>query len=100
MKVIMDLCIIPMGVGISVSEYVVVCHEVLKKAGLKTQLHAYGTNVEGEWDVVMAAVKECHERVHGKGAPLITTTIKMGTRVDREQTIEDKVSSVLDKIER
>ena len=33
MKVIIDLCVIPMGVGVSVSEYVVACHEVLKDAG-------------------------------------------------------------------
>lgn len=98
MKVIMDLCVIPMGVGVSVSEYVAACHEVLKKAGLKTQLHAYGTNIEGDWDEIMSAVKECHAKVHGMGAPRITTTIKMGTRIDREQTIEDKVSSVLEKI--
>lgn len=98
MKVIMDLCVIPMGVGVSVSEYVVACHEVLKKSGLKTQLHAYGTNIEGEWDDVMEAVKLCHEKVHGMGAPRITTTIKMGTRVDRPQTMDDKVSSVMDKL--
>jgi len=98
MNVIMDLCIIPMGVGVSVSEYVVACHEVLKERGLRTQLHAYGTNVEGEWDEVMAAVKECHEKVHGMGAPRITTTIKMGTRVDRPQTMQDKVGSVMDKL--
>lgn len=97
MKVIMDLCVIPMGVGVSVSEYVVACHTILKEAGLKSQLHAYGTNVEGEWDEVMAAVKKCHEKVHGMGAPRITTTIKMGTRVDRSQTMEDKITSVLDK---
>jgi uncharacterized protein (TIGR00106 family) len=99
MKVIMDLCVVPIGVGVSVSAYVVACHQVLKKAGLKTQLHAYGTNIEGEWDEVMAAVKVCHEKVHAMGAPRITTTIKMGTRVDRSQTMEQKVSSVLDKIQ-
>jgi uncharacterized protein (TIGR00106 family) len=99
MKVIMDLCVVPIGVGVSVSEYVVACHQVLKKTGLKTQLHAYGTNIEGEWDEVMAAVKVCHEKVHAMGAPRITTTIKMGTRVDRSQTMEQKVSSVLDKIQ-
>lgn len=97
MKVIMDLCVIPMGVGVSVSEYVVACHEVLKESGLKTQLHAYGTNIEGEWDEVMEAVKACHDKVHGLGAPRITTTIKMGTRVDRDQTMEEKISSVIDK---
>ena len=99
MNVIMDVCIIPMGVGVSVSEYVVECHQILKNAGFKTQLHAYGTNVEGDWDSVMAAVKACHEKVHGMGAPRITTTIKMGTRVDRSQTMEDKVSSVISKME-
>jgi uncharacterized protein (TIGR00106 family) len=98
MNVIMDLCVVPLGVGVSVSEYVVACNEILKKAGLKTQLHAYGTNIEGEWDKVMSAVKDCHEKVHGMGAPRITTTIKLGTRIDRAQTMEDKVSSVLDKM--
>ncbi len=98
MNVIMDVCVIPMGVGVSVSEYVVECHKILKKAGLKTQLHAYGTNVEGNWDEVMAAVKACHEKVHAMGAPRITTTLRLGTRTDRPQTMEDKVSSVLSKL--
>ncbi len=98
MNVIMDLCLVPMGVGVSVSEYVAACHEVLKEAGLKTELHAYGTNIEGEWEEVMAAVKACHEKVHLMGAPRITTTIKMGTRIDRQQTMEDKVTSVVTRL--
>lgn len=32
------------------------------------------------------------------GAPRITTTIKLGTRVDREQSMEDKVRSVEAKL--
>lgn len=98
MQVIMDLCIVPLGVGVSVSAYVAECHRVLQTAGLKTQLHAYGTNIEGDWDVVMAAVKQCHERVHAMGAPRITTTIKLGTRIDRDQTMADKVRSVEEKL--
>jgi uncharacterized protein (TIGR00106 family) len=98
MKVIMDLCIVPLGVGVSVSTYIAACQKILKKAGLKTQLHAYGTNIEGEWDEVMAAVKECHAEVHRLGAPRITTTIKLGTRIDREQTMADKVNSVMEKL--
>ena len=94
MQVILDLCVVPLGVGVSVSRYVAECHRVLQEAGLKHQLHAYGTNIEGEWDEVMAAVKHCHERVHQMGAPRITTTIKLGTRVDRVQTMADKVTSV------
>ena len=94
MKVIMDLCVVPIGVGVSVSKYVTACERILKEAGLKTHLHAYGTNIEGEWDTVFAAVKKCHEVVHEMGAPRITTTIKIGTRTDRNQTMEDKVRSV------
>lgn len=94
MKVICDLCVVPIGVGVSLSEYIVECTKVLREAGLKTQLHPYGTIIEGEWDDVFAAVKRCHEAVHAKGAPRITSTIKVGTRVDRVQTMEEKVQSV------
>jgi len=98
MKVIMDLCVVPMGVGVSVSRYVAACEHILAEAGLETELHAYGTNIEGEWDTVFAAVKRCHEVIHGMGAPRITTTIKLGTRTDRDQTMADKVRSVQSKL--
>jgi uncharacterized protein (TIGR00106 family) len=98
MRVIADLCVVPLGVGVSVSEYVVACEKVLKEAGLNTKLHAYGTNIEGEWDEVFAAIKRCHEVVHQMGAPRITTTLKFGTRTDRVQTMEDKVKSVEKKL--
>jgi len=99
MRVVVDLCVIPLGGDPSLSGYIAECQRVLQEAGLSTHLHAYGTNVEGEWDVVMAAVKQCHERVHAMGAPRISTTIKLGTRIDREQSMADKVSSVQAKLE-
>jgi uncharacterized protein (TIGR00106 family) len=98
MKVIVDFCLVPMGVGVSVSKYIVECEKILNDAGLKTQLHAYGTNIEGEWDEVFAAIKRCHEHIHGMGVPRISTTIKLGTRIDREQTMEDKIRSVQEKL--
>lgn len=94
MKVIVDLCVIPLGVGVSVSKYVTECQKVLKDAGLEHQLHAYGTNIEGEWDDVFTAIKRCHEAVHAMGAPRITTSIKVGTRTDRQQSMQDKIASV------
>ena len=94
MKVIADLCVVPLGVGVSVSEHVAACQRVLQEAGLEHQLHAYGTNVEGEWDDVFAAIRRCHEVVHEMGAPRISTTLKFGTRIDREQAMSDKIQSV------
>ncbi len=98
MKVLVDLCIVPIGVGVSLSTYIAECEKVLTAAGLKTYLHSYGTNIEGEWDDVFAAIKQCHEKVHAMGAPRITTTIKAGTRTDRNQTMEDKIDSVKSKL--
>ena len=98
MHVIVDLCVVPVGVGTSVSRYVAACQEVLEAAGLSHSMHAYGTNIEGEWDDVMAAVKRCHEVVHEMGAPRISSTMKVGTRTDRSQSMADKVYSVQAKL--
>lgn len=98
MKVIADVCVIPMGIGVSVSKQVAVCERILAEAGLKTKLHAYGTNVEGEWDAVFGAIKRCHEELHRMGVPRISTNVRMGTRTDREQGMDDKIRSVEDKL--
>ena len=97
MKVIVDLCLVPIGVGVSVSDYIAACQKVIADAGLEHSLHAYGTNIEGEWDDVFAAIKHCHEAVHAMGAPRIHTNIKCGTRTDRKQSMRDKVESVISK---
>ena len=98
MHVIIDLCVVPIGVGTSVSAYVAACQKVLEEAGLSHTMHAYGTNIEGDWDAVMAAVKRCHEVVHAMGAPRISSTMKVGTRTDRRQSMADKVESVQAKL--
>jgi uncharacterized protein (TIGR00106 family) len=98
MKVIVDLCIVPLGVGVSLSTYIAACERVLAEAGLETRLHANGTNIEGEWEDVFAAIERCHEAVHEMGAPRISTTIKLGTRTDRNQSLDDKVRSVEEKL--
>lgn len=100
MKVIVDLCVVPSGVGTSVSKYVAACQNIFEQAGIKHHLHAFGTNLEGEWDDVFAAIKRCQEVVHEMGAPRILTTLKVGTRTDRDQTMEQKVMSVVEKLER
>ena len=98
MNVIADLCVVPIGVGVSVSKYIAECERILKDAGLKTKLHAYGTNIEGEWDTVFDAIKQCHQVVHEMGAPRISTTLKFGTRTDRAQTMDDKINSVVHQL--
>jgi uncharacterized protein (TIGR00106 family) len=94
MIVIADFCVIPIGVGVSLGSHIAVCEKILLKAGLKVKLHAYGTNIEGEWDQVMQAIKDCHDALHSMGVPRISSTLRLGTRIDRPQTMEDKIRSV------
>jgi uncharacterized protein (TIGR00106 family) len=98
MKVIAEFTIIPIGVGVSLSQYVAACERVLAGTGLHFELHANGTNIEGEWDAVMDAIKRCHETLHGMGVPRISTMVKIGTRTDREQMMAEKVGSVREKL--
>lgn len=98
MKVMLDFCVVPLGVGVSVSAHVAECQRVLQASGLSHQMHPYGTVVEGDWDEVFAVLRQCHERIHAMGAPRITTSLRLGTRTDREQSMEDKLASVREKL--
>jgi uncharacterized protein YqgV (UPF0045/DUF77 family) len=83
MKAIADISIIPLGVGLSLSSYVAACEKVFNEHGLEPRLHANGTNVEGEL-----------------GVPRIATNLRLGTRIDREPSMDAKMRSVQEKIER
>ena len=94
MKVIADLSIVPLGVGVSLSRYVAAVEKILREAGLNATLHANGTNVEGEWDEVFAALKRCHEVLHEMGVPRVSTNLRCSTRTDRDQSLEGKIAAV------
>lgn len=94
MKIIAELSLIPLGVGLSLSKYIAECEHVLKKKKLTIQLHAEGTNIEGEFDEVFNAIRECIEAVHKLGAPRIVTNVKISSRTDKAETMESRMKSV------
>jgi uncharacterized protein (TIGR00106 family) len=96
--VVADVCVIPMGVGLSVSEHVKECEKIFDSAGLEHMLHGYGTNIAGPWDDVMGAVKRCHQTMHDMDAVRVSSSMRFGTRTDRVQSIRDKVKSVENKL--
>lgn len=99
LNVMADLCVVPMGVGLSVSEYVKECEKIFDAAGLEKQLHGYGTNIAGPWPRVMGAVKACHDKMHDMGAVRVSSSMRFGTRTDRAQSIRDKIISVEQKLQ-
>jgi uncharacterized protein (TIGR00106 family) len=93
MKVIVDLCVVPIGVGVNLAPYIAACERVLLDACLKIQLHPNGTAIEGEWGPVFAAIEACHQAVHAMGCPRVYTTVKINTRTDKDPSLEDQVAS-------
>jgi uncharacterized protein (TIGR00106 family) len=91
MKALAEIQVIPIGVGVSVRKEVRRAHEVIRSSGLEVQLHAYGTNVEGNLETILSTVQRIHETLHAEGTPRLSTTIKIGTRTDKEASLEGKL---------
>ncbi|KAL2124363.1 hypothetical protein VTJ04DRAFT_728 [Mycothermus thermophilus] len=95
-----DFCLVPIGTGnVSVAKEVAEVQKVLKASGVKYTLHSAGTTVEGSWDEVMKVVGQCHSAVHQLGAVRIQTSMRVGSRIDKAQTAEEKVKRVQDILE-
>ncbi len=94
MWVSIDFCIIPIGVGVSLSPYIKACLPIIEEHSLDYELGPNGTAIEGEWDQVFECVKNCHLVVHSKGAKRVYTTLKVNTRTDKKQLFREKVQSL------
>jgi len=96
---IMEVSVIPVGGGTaSLGDTVVETLKPLKQQGLKFELNAMGTNLEGDLDTLFRAVRQMHEAGFKKGAPRVLTVIKLDDRRDKELSMEYKVKSVLEKL--
>jgi len=91
MKALAEIQVIPLGVGVSVRRQVMRAHEILAASGLTAELHAYGTNVEGELETILDTIRTVHETLHAEGVPRLATTIKLGTRTDKEPSLKGKL---------
>jgi uncharacterized protein (TIGR00106 family) len=90
MKATAEIQVIPIGAGVSVRKQVKRAHELIQSSGLDVELHAYGTNVEGEIETILDTVRKVHEILHEEGVVRIVTVLKLGTRTDKEPTLAAK----------
>lgn len=91
MKAVAEIQVIPIGVGVSVREEVMRAHEILRESGLTVELHAYGTNVEGDMSLIFEAVEKVHQALHAEGVARLATFVKVGTRIDKEPSLSGKL---------
>jgi uncharacterized protein (TIGR00106 family) len=91
MKALAEIQVIPIGSGVSVRSEVKRAHRILEEANLNAQLHANGTNIEGDLEAIFAAIVKVHETLHAEGTKRLSTHIKIGTRVDKEPSLAAKL---------
>lgn len=94
MKVAADLCIVPMGVGPSVSPYVREVKAIIEASGLTATVHANGTNIEGELADICRLAERCEARLADMGVQRTFFTLVFSTRRDKEQSMADKIAAV------
>jgi uncharacterized protein (TIGR00106 family) len=55
---------------------------------------AYWWSAEGSWDQVMKVIGQCHSLLHENGVVRIQSDIRVGSRTDKKQGMQDKVDAV------
>ncbi|MGQ9523513.1 MAG: MTH1187 family thiamine-binding protein [Armatimonadota bacterium] len=91
----LEISIVPIGTGsASVSEYIAEATRVAEASGLKTELTAMGTNLEGDIRKLLEVALQMHESCFAKGVKRVYTVIKIDDRRDKQSTLEGKVQSV------
>ena len=83
----------PLGVGEGVAEYVADAVAVVRASGLPNRTDAMFTTVEGEWDEVMAVVKQAVDAVAAR-APRVSITLKADIRPGVTGALQTKVDAV------
>ena len=92
---IMAISVTPIGTGATgVGEFVAEALRVIERSGLRYELNAMHTVVEGDLAVLVALVPEIHAALFAMGARRLSTVIKVDDRRDASSTIEAKVRSV------
>lgn len=89
----------PMDKGESVSAYVAQVLDIIDRSGVPYRLGPLGTCLEGEYDEVMAVVRQCFQVLSGQ-SNRVAITMKMDWRKGRTDSLNGKVASVEAKLGR
>jgi uncharacterized protein (TIGR00106 family) len=83
----------PLGVGEAVGEIVAEAVRVVRDSGLPNQTDSMFTTIEGDWDEVMAVVKQAVDAV-AERAPRVSLVLKADIRPGVTGALEAKVEAV------
>lgn len=89
---IVDFTIAPVGAGESLSPFVAEVFRIIQDSGIAYEHHAMGTNLEGDWDEVMAVVKACRDRLLAS-SHRVSLSLKIDDRSGVTDGLQRKVAS-------
>jgi uncharacterized protein (TIGR00106 family) len=90
MKATAELQVIPLGQWVSVRKEIRRVVELLQSHDFIIETHASGTNIEGDLEDILAAVKQIHEVLHAEGSVRLVSLLKLETRIDKTPTLAGK----------
>src|SRR5579871_6503290 len=91
--VLLEFSITPLGAGESVGQYVARAVDIIDRSGLNYQLHAMGTNIEGELDQVLAVLHDCIAALSAQ-CPRVTVSAKLDCRRGHAGLLATKPESI------
>jgi len=91
--VIVAFSVSPMGGDDSVGQAVAEAVRVVRASGLPNETNAMFTNIEGEWDEVMAVVKQAVDAV-AAAAPRVSLVLKADVRPGYTDQLTGKVERI------
>ncbi|MDX1765294.1 MAG: MTH1187 family thiamine-binding protein [bacterium] len=94
---VVDLSIIPMGLGVSISPEVAKVIKIIDQSGIPYSVTPMGTVLEGDWDAVMNLVRRCHDEVL-KNSERVYTKITIDDRKGKSDRLRGKVASLEAKV--
>lgn len=104
MTVHAEISIVPLAGGrdTSMSKEVAAAFDAIRKTrNIKANLTALETQIEArDLGSILHAVKAAHRAARSAGAKRVMSTVRIDERLDKTQTLEDKVRSVKRKLKK
>ncbi len=94
---LLELSVIPLGRGRSISADVADLVKIIDASGLDYRLTATGTIIEGSWEQLMDVARKCHTQMRKK-TERVVTLMKVDDYAERTGRLTAAVTSVEGKI--
>ncbi len=92
---LVEFSVVPIGSSsTSVSRFVKIAHNIIKRSEFKFELSSMGTILEGDIEKILTLILNINNEIESLGVKRILTNIKVDYRVDKVSTIAGKLESI------